>query len=203
MAFVETSFFSDATSEKHRTISLPNGKSYIVKPNQIVIWLSITPKLPPNSRPALEVPVFPAILDTGCNTSLSMTEEQFDYARLPSEERYVFLRSTTVNGEPACIVSADAWLYRQASSKHVGTYEISNPLRLSLREGVRVRTKDAGAAPSQRRKWFGGRRRQAAVAWSQPLPTLGLEVFPVNSLGMQMDGFPRKVRILLQPKGRS
>lgn len=201
MAIVETSFFSDGTSEQQRTIQLPNGKLHLVKPNQIVVWLSITPKLPPDSKLPTDVPVFPAILDTGCNSCLSMTEEQFEYGRRPHDDRYVFLRRTTVNGEPADIITADAWLYRQAAPAHISTYDVNSPLRLSLREGVRVRVKDAAQATQPRRRWFGGNRRKPNIAWSQPLPTLGLEVFPVNCLGLQMDGFTRKIRILLQSRG--
>lgn len=203
MAIVETSFLSESTSKHQRTIQLPSGKEHLVKPNQIIVWLSITPKVPARGTPPADSPVFPAILDTGCGTCLYMTEEQFDYARRPHDDGYCHLRQTTVNGEPADIIMADAWLYRQSSPAHIGTFNLKNPVRLSLREGVRVRVAGSKSKEMPPKAWFARGRRNPEVAWSQPLPTLGLEVFPVNCLALQMEGFARKVKILLQPRGHS
>jgi hypothetical protein len=202
VAIVENHFFSEGSNKGQRTIVLPNGKEHVVKPNQMIVWLSITSKLPHGAFPAAETPVFPAIVDTGPNICLSMTEEQFDYCRHPNDT-FAPLRNTTVNGEPARIVLGDAWIYRQTPEMPLGKYYTKQPRRLSLREGVRVRSPASAAKSGGMMQWImGTRTRQPAIAWSQPLPLLGLEVFPVNRLGLDMDGYLRRFAISHHPNGK-
>ncbi len=91
------------------------GRSYSVKRDQIVLWISLTEQGVRQFDPRL--PRFPAILDTGCNYNLQINEQHLtDWAGIqPGYLRK--LADMRVAGEPVAHVAANAWLYANAPGR--------------------------------------------------------------------------------------
>jgi hypothetical protein len=68
-----------------------DGKVYAIKPCQTIVWVSICPSaqlLKPSEREHLPegTPKIPAILDTGCNSTLALREEHLRLSGLKAED---------------------------------------------------------------------------------------------------------------------
>ena len=91
------------------------GRSFSVKRDQIVLWISVTEKGNAPLDPA--APRFPAILDIGCNYNFLINERHLTlWAGInPSYLRQ--LVRLRVAGEPVSHLAANAWLHPNVPGK--------------------------------------------------------------------------------------
>jgi len=81
------------------------GRSFSVKRDQIILWISITEKGIPQPDP--RVPRFPAILDSGCNYNLLINEQHLT-AWAGIQPGYLRqLARMRVAGEPSATLASD------------------------------------------------------------------------------------------------
>ena len=121
--------------ETHTTVTVADGESVVIKPRQIILWVSIS-KPDANDLPA-GTPSFPAILDTGFNDSfLIQRQHLLPWAGI-SAEALVVVDGLRVYGVDVPLLDADVWLHaNEPNSREADA--ASRPFRLELHGGVAV-----------------------------------------------------------------
>ena len=111
------------------------GRSFSVKRDQIVVWISITEKGVQQLDP--RVPRFPAILDTGCNCTLLINEQHLtSWAGIHLGYLPQLLRMR-VAGQPVSHLAANAWLHPNVPGKR-DDLAGQPPFLLELLPGIAV-----------------------------------------------------------------
>ena len=150
---------------EHGTQVTVRGQSVAVKPEQIVLWISLAEwgmsALPANA------PRFPAILDTGCNHNLLIQEKHLvEWAGIPTQHLHS-LGSVRVSGRRAIRVAAHVWLHR---NRHGTRDDLLPDSAFLLEMPVGIAVVPAGSGDSFPR-----------------LPLLGLRAFRVAGLQWHVD----------------
>jgi hypothetical protein len=158
-------------------MSLQFGGKYVtLHRNQILVWVSI--QVTGASAPELNVPRFPALLDTGNNFHFSVQDRQLrEWAGL-DPGALAILGSVATDGQVVKRREATVWLYPNIPGRH----EVASgrpPFRLRTAKGIVVHTQDA-VPPGPR------------------LPLLGLPAFLDNDLDLWLD--PERRHITVQPR---
>jgi hypothetical protein len=140
-------------------------QTILVKPHQIIVWLSISPADMVEWDP--RTPAFPAILDSGNNFTLSIfTSQLMQWAGIRPELLRVLGRIRE-GGRHYPRHEADVWLHPNVP----GTRERqagSRPCRLTLEKGLAVYPDSVSLPPH--------------------LPLLGLQALTENELHLTVDG---------------
>ncbi len=144
-----------------------------VLPDQILVWVSV--HLSGVSRPEVNIPRMPALLDSGNNFGCFLQHRHLrEWAGIdPATLR--FLHTRDINGRPVPCHEAGIWLYRNVP----GTREIADerpPFRLRLPKGIAVYPPDAVRAGPR-------------------LPLLGLPAILKNDLDWWVDPERRDVTV--------
>ncbi|MBW3540775.1 MAG: hypothetical protein KY476_10930 [Planctomycetes bacterium] len=150
------------------------GQAIRVKPDQIVVWISVAAKgiqqLPPQSAR------LPAILDTGCNHNLLIRRDQLlswtgmDIGTLPP------LRRVRVHGREAISLAANFWLQPNRPGCRDEFAATAPFLFETLHDGIVVTADDQDAFPR--------------------LPLLGLRALRRAKLDLHIDG--RRCRVTIR-----
>lgn len=162
-------YFDQPTSVQVR------GRSVLIKREQIVLWVSVAEQ----GRQQLDprTPLFPAILDTGCNHNFMINQQHLsDWAGIhPDYLRK--LASMRVGGQLVPQFAANVWLHPNVTGK-LAELPSGLPLQLELTPGIAVHP----------------------TAQSEPvhprLPLLGLRAFQRAGLRIAIDCDRRRVNIL-------
>src|SRR5262249_8060414 len=147
------------------TTAAVNGGTAIVRPYQIIVWVSLSLKRSDTLSP--ETPRFPAILDTANNHNFSIQEDHFvqwsglEFASFPR------LGQIRIGLQTLPLLAASVWLYRNKPGAR-DAFARGVPFRLDLPEGIAVYP-----------------HGQPTVA---RLPTLGLRAVVSNRLRLAVDG---------------
>jgi hypothetical protein len=157
--------------------SLRFGERYLViHANQILVWVSV--HLPGILVPETNIPMFPALLDTGNNFGFSMQDRHLrDWAGIDPgllENR----GDIGIEGKVVPRRAASVWLYSNIPGKQEAANGQS-PLRLKLNKGIGVYPPDA-VPPGPR------------------LPLLGLPALLENDLDFWLD--PERLHVTVQPR---
>ncbi len=111
------------------------GRSFSVKRDQIVVWISITEQGIKQFDP--RVPRFPAILDIGCNYNLLINEQHLTaWAGIQPGYLRQLLRMR-VAGQPVSHLAANAWLHPNVPGKRDDLASLP-PFLLELLPGIAV-----------------------------------------------------------------
>jgi hypothetical protein len=119
---------------------LLKGKLWrIALENQIFVRISITQPGIPIEEFDGRTPVFWALLDTGCNTNLSIRDEDLtNLARLTRSQLPTRAsQGREINGIPVAVRDADVWIYKNKP----GTPDLMPdvlPVPLRLNEGINI-----------------------------------------------------------------
>lgn len=148
--------------------------SFLVKRDQIVLWISISeqgvPQLDPRS------PRIPAILDTGCNHNLLINQQHLSTWTGIRPEYFPRLASIRVSGALVPQFAANVWLHPNLPGKRDEL--ASRPsCQLELSPGIAVYPAKQGAPLHPR------------------LPLLGLRAFHAAGLKLVIDSRRRRVNI--------
>lgn len=150
------------------------GRSWQVKGDQIVVWISLGEKRAAECSP--EAPKLPAILDLGCNHNLLIHEQHLtQWAGLHPQ----FLRRVSravVNDRQVNVVAANAWLHPNQPGER-DTFADRSPYLLALLPGIAVVPSVVGEPVYPR------------------LPLLGLRAIRVAGLFVAVDGRRQRVTI--------
>jgi hypothetical protein len=159
---------------EHSTSVSVDGRSIVVKPEQIVLWISVAEW--GVSAPQANAPRFPAILDTGCNHNLVLQERHLvEWAGI----RVAYLQplgAVRVSGRRATRLAAHVWVHRNRNGTRDELLP-STPFLLEMPVGIAVVPESTTAAPFPR------------------LPLLGLRAFRVAGLQMHIDCWRCRVGI--------
>jgi len=156
-----------------------SGRSFTVKRDQIILWISITEK--GISQPDPRVPRFPAILDIGCNYNVLINERHLT-AWAGIQPGYLRqLMRLRVAGEPVSHVAANAWLHANVPGKR-DEMASRPPFLLELLPGIAVYPAKEGQALYPR------------------LPLVGLRAF--RRAGLQLAIDCRRSLVSIRTPGR-
>jgi hypothetical protein len=155
-----------------RTTVLIGGREEIVKPTQIVIWVSITDIGQDEVDPA--TPHLPVILDTGLTHNFAIKEEHLTrWAGL--DPRSLSKRhEITIKGDAVPLHQAEVWLHPNRPGER-DRFTDRPPFRLRLEHGIAVYPRGMPAAPR--------------------LPLLGLPALEWSNLYLMVDCEHRRVRL--------
>ena len=128
----------------HETKAAAPTGEVIVRPYQIVVWVSITRQ----HAAALDsaTPRFPALLDTGNNHNFSLQHEHLLSWAGAEPANYFGRRRLFVAGQPVPLVSGNVWLHRNKAGER-DSFSNRPAICLELPEGIRR----GPAARAQRR----------------------------------------------------
>ncbi|WP_145107682.1 hypothetical protein [Botrimarina mediterranea] len=161
-----------------------------MKENQAIVWLSIDGGYS-QKVPRRDCAIFPAILDTGFNADLVMSEIHFDKWSHRDDPGYASDGGECrVNGEKFYCLQGQAFLYRQelangAPNKH-GTI---SPIKLKLKRGLAIKPKPP--LPNALAVKIGIAKPGRDI----PLPLIGLGCITENHLRLILDGYDQHFQI--------
>jgi hypothetical protein len=158
--------------DRETRAATPTGE-VIVRPFQIVIWVSITPQHVINLDAA--APRFPAVLDTGNNHNFSLREEHLLSWAGAVPSQHFDRGQINIAGQAVPLVTANVWLHPNKAGQR-DAFSKRPAVCLELPEGIAV-------YPSQ-------------ALNAVRLPTLGLRALARNGLRLVIDG--RNLRVNLQ-----
>jgi len=161
-------YFDRATTITVRQHSFP------VKPEQIVLWISVAEKGGRAWDPG--TPRIPAILDTGCNHNLLINRRHLAVWAGIHAEYLRKLASIRVSGERVSQFAANVWLHSNVSGKR-DELTAQPPFQLELLPGIAVYPAREGERLYPR------------------LPLLGLRAFQLAGLQIILDCDRRRVTI--------
>jgi hypothetical protein len=163
----EFPYFGEPTSVKVR------GRSYPVKRDQIVLWVSVTEQGADRLDP--RAPRIPAILDTGCNHNFVIHQKHLsDWVGI-HPDYLPKLANTRVGGELMSQFAANVWIHSNVAGKRD---ELTHsPFQLELMPGIAVHPAKQGDVVHPR------------------LPLLGLRAFQKTGLRIAIDCGHRHVNI--------
>jgi hypothetical protein len=150
----------------------PTGE-VVVRPYQIVLWVSITRQF----ATALDAgtPRFPVILDIGNNHNFALRQEHLvSWAGAAMPDHFVRQR-VNIAGQQLPLISANVWLHRNQAGER-DAFSRRPAVCLELPEGIAV--------------------YPPHVPNAIRLPTLGLRALARNGLRLVIDG--KKLRVSLQ-----
>jgi len=120
------------------TLIEAQGRKFLAMSRQIVLWVSVSPFGPRSA--AQQLPVFPAVLDTGFNDSFLIHESHLrDLARLDQASMTMLSGRLVAGGRRFPIYAANLWLHRNCAGKHDLLVGQPPPL-LELHRGIAVCT---------------------------------------------------------------
>jgi hypothetical protein len=143
------------------------GQSVLVRPFQLVVWVSI------EIRSRL-TPRFPAILDTGFSLNFAIQEEQLRSWTDHSPESLRVIGRSRINRQDLRLYEAGVAVYRNAAGQR-DVFRGGEPYLLSLREGIIIYPRGNPLGPR--------------------LPLLGLRALTQNKLETVIDGQRRELTI--------
>jgi hypothetical protein len=150
-----------------RSTTVPvDGSEIRVKPDQIIVWISISAIGSAESKP--RVPVLPAILDTGCNHNLLISERHLRGWAVVDPGSLRRLRNVRVMNQVLGQYAASVWLYPNRSNS-LERSTSGQPFSLELSGGIAV-------VPAHDRQDLYPR-----------LPLLGLRAFRPSGLRIAVD----------------
>ena len=157
--------------------SLRFGDRYItIHANQILVWVSL--HLSEVLVPEVNIPRFPALLDTGNNFGFSVQDRHLREWAGIDPGLLGFLGDIEINEQVVTRRKATVWLYPNVPGRQ-DTAVGGSPFRLDLSQGIAVYTPDA-VPPGPR------------------LPLLGLPAFLENHLDFWLD--PERRHITVQSR---
>ena len=154
------------------TLVLVRGREEVIKPTQIIIWVSITDIDPDEFDPA--TPRFPVVLDIGLSHNFAIQEEHLKrWAGF--DRRYLEkLRDITIRGEVVPLHEAEVWLHPNQPGQRDQLAD-RPPFRLKLEAGIAIYPRGMATAPR--------------------LPLLGLRGLEWSKLHLTIDCEHRRVRL--------
>jgi hypothetical protein len=156
------------------TSVLVHGRSFPVKREQIVLWVSVADL--GHEQLDARTPRIPAILDTGCNHNFVINQQHLTGWAGIHPDYLPKLASTRVGRERMSQLAANVWLHPNVRGKRD---ELTNgpPFQLELAPGIAVRPAKQGERVHPR------------------LPLLGLRAFQPAGLRISIDCDRRRVNI--------
>lgn len=164
----ELPYFEQSTSVQVR------GRSFPVKREQIVLWISVADQGQEQLDP--RVPRIPAVLDTGCNHNFVINQHHLTAWVGIHPDYLPKLASTRVGGQEVPQFGANVWLHRNIPGRR-DELTPGPPFQLELTPGIAVFPAPHGE-PLQPR-----------------LPLLGLRAFQRAGLRITIDCDRRRVNI--------
>jgi hypothetical protein len=155
-------YFDKAT---HVTVG---GESVLVRPHQIVVWVSVTLREMQEWNTA--IPRFPAILDTGHTHNFSVSEDHLRHWAGVTPELLPLIGHVRELDRRIPLRNAGLWLHRNESGERDRLTGV--PARLLVPRGIAVYPADAGFPR---------------------LPVLGLRAITANRIVLRVDGERREL----------
>lgn len=164
----ELPYFEQSTSAQ------VHGRSFPVKREQIVLWVSVADLGQRQLDP--RTPRIPAILDTGCNHNFVINQQHLTAWAGIHPDYLPKLASMRVGGERVSQFAANVWLHPNVPGKR-DELTSGQPLQLELAPGIAVHPAKQGEPVHPR------------------LPLLGLRAFQRAGLRIAIDCDRRRVNI--------
>lgn len=120
------------------------GREEIVRPTQIILWVSVADPRQPELDPA--TPLFPVILDTGLSHNFAIQEEHLERWAGISPRWLKRLRQITIRGDVVPLHDASVWLHPNQPGRRDPDFR-RRPFRLAIESGIAIYPRGMPAAP--------------------------------------------------------
>jgi hypothetical protein len=129
--------------EKPTAVSV-RGDRLVIKPYQIIVWVSLTPARQREWQP--NIPRFPALLDTGFGHNFAIVEDQLLRWAGLHPRSLPLLGQARLSGLPVDLLSAGVWLHCNEGGQR-DQFTDQPPFRLELQRGIAVYPRQTPNAP--------------------------------------------------------
>lgn len=168
-------------TESAESITFPLGQTTL-KPNQIVVWVALTPPAYPDPPPTHWR--FPAILDTGSGYPFLIHRNQFDSWVTRNQISLPRLSEGRVLGRNASRFRADLWIFRNEPGRFAELLTSVLPFRAAIQDFT-------GIIVSEVSEQFGSNTPVPRPR----LPLIGLPFLEENALTLVVDGNRKSVAL--------
>jgi hypothetical protein len=190
--FFDTETYLEVRASDPRS---PLIEDVVIRSYQAIVYVSLLPVRAPYEEGA--TPIFPALLDTGCNYNFHIDESHLRrWARLSPSKLQPKDKSIHINGSPAKLASANIWLHFNGR-RHMGSQSAEHP---NYREFIPSKdpvclehTPMIAYQPAP--EWDGVQHKP-----TPRIPTLGIRSLVLNKLTLTLDAGQRTFSI---SRGRS